>query len=78
MNSGADFRSSIGFALQAIPEGARESVRSFLLLPTPSKSSDLQSSFNQATVEYNATTEEKVDVLRQRQDEIRERLREKS
>lgn len=40
---------------------------------------DLQSSsFNQATVEYNATTEEKVDVLRQRQDEIRERLREKS
>jgi hypothetical protein len=29
-------------------------------------------------VEYNATTEEKVDALRRRQDEIRERLREKS
>jgi len=34
--------------------------------------------FNQTTVEYNATTEDKVDALRQRQDEIRERLREKS
>jgi len=34
--------------------------------------------FNQATVEYNASNEEKVDVLRRRQDEIRERLREKS
>jgi len=33
--------------------------------------------FNQSTVEYNASNEEKVDVLRQRQDEIRERLREK-
>jgi hypothetical protein len=29
-------------------------------------------------VEYNATGEEKVEALRQRQDEIRERLREKS
>ncbi|KAI9451561.1 hypothetical protein BJY52DRAFT_1297238 [Lactarius psammicola] len=29
-------------------------------------------------VDYNATNEEKVDVLRRRQDEIRERLREKS
>jgi len=34
--------------------------------------------FNQTTVEYNATGEEKVDALRLRQDEIRERLREKS
>ncbi|KAI0291414.1 hypothetical protein BC826DRAFT_479432 [Russula brevipes] len=34
--------------------------------------------FNQTTVEYNATTEDKVDALRQRQDEIRDRLREKS
>jgi hypothetical protein len=34
--------------------------------------------FNQATVEFNASNEEKVEVLRQRQDEIRERLREKS
>jgi len=34
--------------------------------------------FNQATVEYNATNEEKVEVLRQRQDEVRERLREKA
>ncbi|KAN0141197.1 Protein of unknown function (DUF1014) domain containing protein [Lactarius tabidus] len=34
--------------------------------------------FNQATVEYNATNEEKVEVLRQRQDDVRERLREKS
>jgi len=34
--------------------------------------------FNQVTVEYNATTEDKVDALRQRQDEIRDRLREKS
>jgi len=34
--------------------------------------------FNQATVEYNATNEEKVDILRKRQDEIRERLRDKS
>ncbi|KAI9433863.1 DUF1014-domain-containing protein [Lactarius indigo] len=34
--------------------------------------------FNQATVDYNATNEEKVEVLRRRQDEIRERLREKS
>jgi hypothetical protein len=30
------------------------------------------------TVEYNATNEEKVNALRQRQDEIRDRLREKS
>jgi hypothetical protein len=30
------------------------------------------------TVEYNATTEDKVDALRQRQDEIRDRLREKT
>jgi len=34
--------------------------------------------FNQATVEYNATNEEKVEVLRHRQEEVRERLREKS
>ncbi|KAH9977040.1 hypothetical protein BGW80DRAFT_1456404 [Lactifluus volemus] len=34
--------------------------------------------FNQATAEYNATTEEKVEILRQKQDEIRERLRDKS
>ncbi|KAH9034037.1 hypothetical protein EDB83DRAFT_2525329 [Lactarius deliciosus] len=34
--------------------------------------------FNQSTVDYNATNEEKVDVLRRRQEEIRERLREKS
>jgi len=34
--------------------------------------------FNQPTVEYNATNEEKVDTLRKRQDEIRERLRDKS
>jgi len=34
--------------------------------------------FNQVTVEYNATNEEKVDALRRRQDEIRDRLREKS
>ncbi|KAH9961097.1 hypothetical protein BC827DRAFT_1205169 [Russula dissimulans] len=34
--------------------------------------------FNQVTVEYNATNEEKVDILRKRQDEIRERLRDKS
>jgi len=34
--------------------------------------------FNQVTVEYNAKSEEKVDALRQRQDEIRDRLREKS
>ncbi|KAI9462540.1 DUF1014-domain-containing protein [Russula earlei] len=32
--------------------------------------------FNQTTVEYNATTEEKVDALYRKQDEIRERLRE--
>jgi hypothetical protein len=29
-------------------------------------------------VEYNATTDDKVDALRRRQDEIRERLRETS
>jgi hypothetical protein len=29
-------------------------------------------------VEYDATTEEKVDALRRRQEEIRDRLREKS
>jgi len=34
--------------------------------------------FNQVTVEYNATNEEKVDALRRRQDEVRDRLREKS
>ncbi|KAI0255302.1 hypothetical protein BJV78DRAFT_757084 [Lactifluus subvellereus] len=34
--------------------------------------------FNQTTVEYNATSEEKVEALRQKQDEIRERLREKA
>ncbi|KAF8265328.1 hypothetical protein EI94DRAFT_1736145 [Lactarius quietus] len=34
--------------------------------------------FNQSTVDYNATNEEKVEVLRRRQDEVRERLREKS
>ncbi|KAH9057566.1 hypothetical protein EDB87DRAFT_1675638 [Lactarius vividus] len=34
--------------------------------------------FNQATVDFNATNEEKVEVLRRRQEEIRERLREKS
>ncbi|KAH9020880.1 hypothetical protein EDB84DRAFT_1513908 [Lactarius hengduanensis] len=34
--------------------------------------------FNQSTVDYNATNEDKVDVLRRRQEEIRERLREKS
>ncbi|KAH9977416.1 hypothetical protein BJV74DRAFT_155912 [Russula compacta] len=34
--------------------------------------------FNQTTVEYNATSEEKVEALRQRHDEVRERLREKS
>ncbi|KAI0271770.1 hypothetical protein BGY98DRAFT_1006188 [Russula aff. rugulosa BPL654] len=34
--------------------------------------------FNQVTVEYDATTEEKVDALRRRQDEIRDRLREKA
>jgi hypothetical protein len=38
----------------------------------------LSSSFNQVTVEYDATTEEKVDALRRRQEEIRDRLREKS
>ena len=30
------------------------------------------------TVEYDATAEERVDALRRRQDEIRDRLREKS
>jgi len=34
--------------------------------------------FNQITVEYNATNEERVDALRRRQDEVRDRLREKS
>ena len=34
--------------------------------------------FNQVTVEYNATNEEKVDALRRRHDEVRDRLREKS
>jgi len=34
--------------------------------------------FNQTTVEYNATSEEKVEALRKRQDEIRDRLRVKS
>jgi len=34
--------------------------------------------FNQVTVEYDATTEEKVDALHRRQEEIRDRLREKS
>lgn len=34
--------------------------------------------FNQVTVEYDATTEEKVDALRRKQEEIRDRLREKS
>lgn len=34
--------------------------------------------FNQSTVEYNATNEEMVEVLRLRQNEIRERLRDKS
>ncbi|KAI0263739.1 hypothetical protein BC834DRAFT_971111 [Gloeopeniophorella convolvens] len=34
--------------------------------------------FNQTLVEYNASNEEKVEVLRKRQDEIRDRLREKS
>jgi len=34
--------------------------------------------FNQVTVEYDASSEEKVEALRRRQDEIRDRLREKS
>ncbi|KAI0303320.1 hypothetical protein B0F90DRAFT_1809558 [Multifurca ochricompacta] len=34
--------------------------------------------FNQTTVEYNATNDEKVEALRHRQEEIRDRLREKS
>ncbi len=55
-------------------------MRSIFLFPNVSISLiDIRSSsFNQVTVEYNATTDEKVDALRKKQDEIREHLREKS
>ena len=70
---------SIGVAIQAIPEVTREPVRADKGYDPhlDCASDECMHSFNQATVSYDASKEEKVEALKRQQDAVANRLREK-
>lgn len=78
-NPSSTIMPSTGSAIQAVPKIPREPV-SFSCLSYPSLCSQLYFHplrYNQVTISYDATKEEKVDALKAKQAEVEQRLRER-
>lgn len=69
------FCASVSAFHQTLPKELRQSVR--FKYHTNSRQSDTFHSFNQTTVSYDASKEDKVEALKAKKAEVEERLREK-